>query len=145
MHLQSHWAPCAFAGRMHPHTNLQSRCPPQLFSPIPGSFVCIVYFLQQTARLSVCARQVCHETRKGIGLLESHGLSETPIVWRNTSLGVARGIRILVGRVNQFRSPFAMCVPCTLVPADNPSPTTTACRYSITLSKRREPQGSVRP
>jgi len=35
MHLQSHWAPCAFTG-MYPHTNPQSRCPPQPFSPIPG-------------------------------------------------------------------------------------------------------------
>ena len=38
MHLQSHWAPCAFTG-MYPHTNPQSRCPSQPFSPIPGSMI----------------------------------------------------------------------------------------------------------
>ena len=36
MHLQSHWALSAFSG-MYPDTNPQSRCPPQPFSPIPGS------------------------------------------------------------------------------------------------------------
>ena len=28
----------------------------------------------------------CHEKLRRMGLLESHGLSETPIVWGNTSL-----------------------------------------------------------
>ena len=32
----------------------------------------------------------CLETLRRIGLLERHGLSETPIVWRNTSLWFAR-------------------------------------------------------
>jgi len=36
----------------------------------------------------------CHETLRGRGRLKSHGLSETPIVWGNTSLGVARHIRM---------------------------------------------------
>ena len=32
----------------------------------------------------------CHETLKGRGLLKSHGLSETPIVWTNTSVTLTR-------------------------------------------------------
>jgi len=56
MHLQSYWAPCAFTG-MHPQTNPQSKSPPQP-SP-PSRVLCFMLFiLQETARLSVCARQV---------------------------------------------------------------------------------------
>jgi len=33
---------------------------------------------------SDCVKAVCHSTLQGRGLLKSHGLSETPIVWRNT-------------------------------------------------------------
>ena len=55
MHLQFHWATCAFTG-MHPHTNPQSRCTPQPFSPIPGV---LLYILQETARQSVCAPGAC--------------------------------------------------------------------------------------
>jgi len=36
--------------------------------------------------------EISHETLKGWGLLKNHRLSETPIVWGNTSLGVARYI-----------------------------------------------------
>jgi len=53
MHLQSNWASCAFTG-MHPHTNPQSRCPPQPFSPIQGSmFLSHILFLSYIA----CKRQ----------------------------------------------------------------------------------------
>ena len=60
----------------------------------------------------------CHGTLKGIGLLESHGFSETPIVRKNTSLGVARDTRIIARRVNQFRSAFchASVYPVPLYP-----------------------------
>ena len=47
--------------------------------------------------------------------------SETPIVWRNTSVMFARHIRILVRGVNQF---LIQCLMCGLVSvsvfADNP-------------------------
>jgi len=42
----------------------------------------------------------CHETLRGIGLLESQ--LETPIAWRNTSITLARDIRILVTKIKLF-------------------------------------------
>jgi len=56
MHIQSHWAPCAFTG-MYPHTNPQSRCPPQTFSPIPGSmFLYYISYKRQHSPACVLAR-----------------------------------------------------------------------------------------
>ena len=56
MHLQSHWAPCAFT-RIHPNTNPQSRCPPQAFSPIPGSmFLNYISYKRQHGPACVLAR-----------------------------------------------------------------------------------------
>jgi len=57
LHLQYHWAPCAFTG-MYPHTNPLSRCPPTPFLPHPGFYVFILHILQETALPSVCAHQV---------------------------------------------------------------------------------------
>jgi len=51
MHLQSHWAACAFTGMYPGHTNPQSKCPPQPFSPIPGCIFFVLYILPKTARL----------------------------------------------------------------------------------------------
>ena len=36
------------------------------------------------------SRAMCHKTLKGRALLKSHGLSEAPIVWRNTSVTFTR-------------------------------------------------------
>ena len=41
-------------------------------------------------RVSGVVASQCHETLKGRGLLKSHGLSETPIVWTNTSVTLTR-------------------------------------------------------
>ena len=54
MHLQSHWAPCAFTG-MHPQTNPQSRCPPQPFPPIPGSTFYTIYLTRDSTAQRVCS------------------------------------------------------------------------------------------
>jgi len=56
MYLRSHWAPCAFTG-------YTLRQPPNQNSPLnlspPSWLLCfMLYILQETARLSVCARQV---------------------------------------------------------------------------------------
>jgi len=40
---------------------------------------------RRRSALARSCRAPCHGTLQGRGLLKSHGLSETPIVWRNTS------------------------------------------------------------
>ena len=56
MHL--HWDLYAFTWT-HPQTNPQSRCSrASTFPPHPGFYVFTLFILQETAWLSVCARQV---------------------------------------------------------------------------------------
>jgi len=56
MYLQFHWAPCAFTGYTLRQTPNQNS--PLNLSP-PSRLLCfMLYILQETARLSVCARQV---------------------------------------------------------------------------------------
>jgi len=57
MHLQFHWAPCAFTG-IHPYTNPQSRCPPQPFFPIPGSRI-LSYISYKRQHSSACVLARC--------------------------------------------------------------------------------------
>jgi len=54
MHLQSHWAPCAFTG-MHPQTNPQSKFFPQPFFPILGSMFYVIYLTRDSTTQCVCS------------------------------------------------------------------------------------------
>ena len=70
----------------------------------------------------------CHGTLQGRGLLKSHGLSETPIVWRNTSdTFTPRLLRhycefnsFRLWTVNQFVLKKKVMVDAVPVLADNP-------------------------
>jgi len=72
MHLQSHWAPCAFIG-MHPYQP-PIKMPPTTFLPHPGFYVqvFILHILKETARPSVCARQVRGSILRNFGRLVAY-------------------------------------------------------------------------
>ena len=55
IHLQSHWAPCAFTG-MHPQINPQSKYPPQPFLPIPDSVLYYISYKRQHDPVCVLTR-----------------------------------------------------------------------------------------
>ena len=95
MHLQSHWAPCAFTG-MHPQTNPQSKYPPQPFTPIQGSIFCTTNLTRDSTAQCVCSPGV------GFNLLEflsSCGLPVScclamPVVWSRNSKRLVAPLRV---------------------------------------------------
>jgi len=78
----------------------------------------------------------CHSTQQGRGLLKSHGLSETPIVWRNTSdTCTPRGLRFnsLVWKIKAVLiSPFSPCVYPRVCWTMTRLPPPLSCRDLIT-------------
>ena len=48
--------------------------------------ICFAEARQSRKAMQADDGEECHEKLRRMGLLESHGLSETPIVWGNTSL-----------------------------------------------------------
>jgi len=82
MHLQSHWAPCAYTG-MHPQTSPQSQFPSHTSPPIPGSMFYVIYLTRDSTAQCVCSPNAGFNPPEFVspcGLLVSCCLA-TSVVW----------------------------------------------------------------